>query len=541
MSRPSKPHRRDLQFRGFAEGLTYLNSDGQAQCHYFGGVPYALPPVGPFRFQKPRPLPPCYRYGTKANPGRYTGGCGLCPQPGSNTETLDEPAWDEDCLQTNIWIPAGPSPAEGWPVLFWIHGGFLQWGSPNGLDLRALLSESPVQCVVVAPAYRLNVFGFLASKELIDSCPATDGFGVNLGFWDQRMALQWTYENVSYFGGDAANITVGGYSAGSHSVFHQLSYDLGCADEKAVVKRAVMLSNGPGMQPKSLGEAQDQFDELLGALGIDLAKSPAEKLARLRELSPRAIVEASNGIKLHQFRAVTDGEFVRHGLLEELSNGVYAERMKRRNVKLIIGECSDEHYVYGLWRPPRPGFDNMLNRLEADYPREACKVLMSHYFPNRILPSKYSSWQAAFGHIYADVQIHALRRGMVNALVKHGAADLIHRYRIEWRAQCVDKELPKHFGASHGSDMAIWFWGNGNDLTEEEKQIALKTFHDPLSRFLKGEEMDWGTQHAMQLRTLKSDGNVAIEEDIRLEEGLRLWNALKAAGATGDPKDTAKL
>ena len=113
MSKPSKPYRRDLQFRGFAEGLTYLNSDSQAQCHYFGGVPYALPPVGPFRFQKPRSLPPCYRYGTKANPGRYTGGCGMCPQPGSNTETLDEPAWDEDCLQTNIWIPAGPSPAEG--------------------------------------------------------------------------------------------------------------------------------------------------------------------------------------------------------------------------------------------------------------------------------------------------------------------------------------------------------------------------------------------------------------------------------------------
>lgn len=113
MSKPSKPYQRDLQFRGFVEGLTYVDSDSQAQCHYFGGVPYALPPVGPFRFQKPRSLPPCYRYGTKANPGRYTGGCGLCPQPGSSTEVLNEPAWDEDCLQTNIWIPAGQSPAEG--------------------------------------------------------------------------------------------------------------------------------------------------------------------------------------------------------------------------------------------------------------------------------------------------------------------------------------------------------------------------------------------------------------------------------------------
>ena len=355
------------------------------------------------------------------------------------------------------------------------------------------------------------------------------------------MALQWTYENISYFGGNASNITIGGYSAGSHSVFHQLSYDLGLPDEKTVVKRALMLSNGPGMQPKSLTEAQDQFDELLKALDIESDASPADKLARLRAISPRQVVEASNKIKHHQFRAVTDGSFVRHGLLEELSNGVYAKRMKRRNVKLIIGECSDEHFVYGLWRPPKPGYENMLYRLEADYPREACKVLMSHYFPNRKLPSKYTSWQAVFGHIYADVQIHALRRGMVNTLVKHGAGDLIHRYRIEWRAQCVDKELPEHFGASHGSDMAIWFWGNGSDLSEGEKNIALKTFHEPLSRFLKGEKMEWGTQHAMQLRTLKSDGNVAIEEDTRLDEGLKLWNALKTVGATGSPKNMAKL
>lgn len=36
----------------------------------------------------------------------------------------------------------------------------------------------------------------------------------NYGFWDQRLALEWTYKNISYFGGDASNITVAGYSAG---------------------------------------------------------------------------------------------------------------------------------------------------------------------------------------------------------------------------------------------------------------------------------------------------------------------------------------
>lgn len=391
----------------------------------------------------------------------------------------------------------------------------------------------------MAPAYRLNLFGFLAAKELLDDSCAD--YNANLGFWDQRLALQWTHENISYFGGNPSNITIGGYSAGSHSVFHQLSYDLGLPDNKAVVKRALMLSNGPGMQPKSMDEVQDQFNELLQALDIDLALSPTAKLLRLRSLTPRTLVEASNKIKLHQFRAVTDGSFVRHGLLEELSNGVYAERLKRRNVKLMIGECSDEHFVYGTWRPPQPGYEHMQHRLEADYPREACKVLMSYYFPDGTLPPRFDSWQAAFGHIYADVQIHALQRGMLSALVRHGAGHLIRRYRIEWRAQCVDKHLPRHYGVTHGSDMAIWFWGNGSALTDKEKKITLDTFHAPLSRFLLGEEPDWGTQHAMQLRTLKSNGHIAIEEDVRQEEGLRLWDALKKAGATGEPKKLAKL
>jgi carboxylesterase type B len=112
MSKPSQPHGADLQFRGHVEGLTYLDEASNPLCHFFGGVPYALPPVGPFRFQKPRTLPTCYRYGTKRNPARFTGGCGVCPQPGAGN-ALDESAWDEDCLQSNVWVPVGEAPSRG--------------------------------------------------------------------------------------------------------------------------------------------------------------------------------------------------------------------------------------------------------------------------------------------------------------------------------------------------------------------------------------------------------------------------------------------
>ncbi|KAH7135042.1 paraben-hydrolyzing esterase precursor [Dendryphion nanum] len=521
--RATEPYLRDLEFRGFIEGITILDKKSSPRCHYFGGLPFALPPTGEFRWAKPRPLPPCFRYGTKVNPGRYVGSCNQCPQPNN-----DEASWDEDCLQLNVWVPAGEVPKGGWPVLFWIHGGFLQFGSPNEADPIAMLSETDCKAIIVMPAYRLNIFGFLATPELPESN--------NLGFWDQRLALEWTWQNVSYFGGNASNITIGGYSAGSHSTFHQLAYDLGVPDSKSIAKRALMLSNGPGMQPKSLEEAQLQFNELLSRLDIPRDLSPKEKLSRLRAVDVKTLIETTTQMRYHQFRGVTDGSFIRYDLMNEIDTGSFAQTMKRRNIKLIIGECRDEHNVYGTWRPPQNNIQSLFERLQADYPLEACQVLIDYYYPNQQLPPSCKSWQDAFGYIYADIQIHHLERGMVNALVRHGAGDLIYRYRMEWRAKCCDQRWPKEWGVTHGTDITIWFWGDGLQLSQDEKKLAKEAFHDNLTRFIKGEELEWGTAHPLHIRTLKPDGKVVCEADQWLDEGLRVWDVLKKTGATGKAK-----
>jgi carboxylesterase type B len=400
-----------------------------------------------------------------------------------------------------------------------------------------MLSETACKVIVVTPAYRLNIFGFLASPELSEQ--GLD-FSSNLGFWDQRHALEWTWQNISYFGGNASNITVGGYSAGAHSAFHQLAHDLGVPDSKSIIRRVLMLSNGPGMQPKSLEEAQTQFNEILNVLDIPLMIRAEEKLARLRALNPKALIEAYKAIKHHQFRAVTDGSFVRHSLQNEIDTGMFAHHMTRRGVKLIIGECQDEHFVYGSWRPPKNNLEGLFERLQADYPLAACEALIKHYYPDGKLPPNCRTWAEAFGRIYADIQIHHLERGMVNALFRHGAGDLVYRYRIEWRAQCCDKKWPRSWGVTHGTDMAIWFWGDGEQLSKKEKVLIKKAFHDHLARFLKSEEMDWGTEHPLHIRTLTSEGTIVCQEDERMGDGLRVWEVLKEVGATGLPRN-AKL
>eukprot|EP01035_Chromulina_nebulosa_P018992 gene18992-24808_t len=93
----------------------------------------------------------------------------------------------EDCLFLTVMAPL-ESPSidngypDGYPVFFWIHGGAFEQGC--------------------------GALGFLASESMIG----------NYGFLDQRLALQWTNDNIQSFGGNPNKITIGGQSAGAMSV-----------------------------------------------------------------------------------------------------------------------------------------------------------------------------------------------------------------------------------------------------------------------------------------------------------------------------------
>ncbi|KAF9891849.1 hypothetical protein FE257_003334 [Aspergillus nanangensis] len=113
---------------------------------------------------------------------------------------------DEDCLSINVWS----KPQQGEKkkaVLFWIYGGGFAIGSSSSsvYDGSILADENDV--VVVSFNYRLNLFGFSGAP----------GQPWNVGLLDQRLALEWTRDNIARFGGDPARITVFGQSAGGMS------------------------------------------------------------------------------------------------------------------------------------------------------------------------------------------------------------------------------------------------------------------------------------------------------------------------------------
>jgi len=136
----------------------------------------------------------------------------ICPQLPGALETMVSVVeeMNEDCHFLNVYVPSGTTPKMNLPVLVWIHGGAYTNGS-GSLSWYNGTSLASRQCIVVTVNYRLGIFGFLG-----------DG---NLGTQDMVSALRWVNKNISSFGGDAANVTIFGESAGGSAVISLMACD----------------------------------------------------------------------------------------------------------------------------------------------------------------------------------------------------------------------------------------------------------------------------------------------------------------------------
>uniref|UniRef100_A0A0N5BN28 Carboxylic ester hydrolase n=1 Tax=Strongyloides papillosus TaxID=174720 RepID=A0A0N5BN28_STREA len=118
----------------------------------------------------------------------------------------------EDCLFLNVIQPIRKNNDNKLlPVLVWIHGGGYAVGSSNLYNYKNLINSfANKEIIVVTINYRLGILGFpsLGDKTM----PG------NYGYWDQRLALKFIYENIKNFGGDHSKITIFGLSAGAGSV-----------------------------------------------------------------------------------------------------------------------------------------------------------------------------------------------------------------------------------------------------------------------------------------------------------------------------------
>jgi para-nitrobenzyl esterase len=200
----TEPVRTDL-------GLIAPAANSPADVRVFRGVPFAAPPVGDRRWQAPQPAAVWdgMRRADAFGP--------VCVQPkgvGRLNVSVDlpgSPRIDEDCLYLNVWTAAARG-AERRPVMVWIFGGAYTEGagsSPHN-DGESLARKG---VVLVTFNYRLGPFGFFSHPELTkESGHNASG---NEAVLDALAALRWVQKNIAAFGGDPANVTIFGESAGA--------------------------------------------------------------------------------------------------------------------------------------------------------------------------------------------------------------------------------------------------------------------------------------------------------------------------------------
>lgn len=533
--------------KGSLTGIEYWGRTNKPVCQRYTRVPYALPPTGELRWRRPQPLADDYSFNSDAGkPGNFTTFGPMSPQPiySHNTVVLENkdaaPEPDafqkEDCLYLNIWIPSGKPPKDGWAVQFFIHGGWLQVGNAmqsNAYDPFDLMSSTDTPRIIVSPTHRLNLFGFLASPALAEL--AEDPAPGNYGFWDQRAALEWTAANISHFGGNADNISVGGLSAGANSAEFQLYYDTYLPSSQRIIKRAYLYSNSIGIQPNSVASTTitAQFDELCTAFSIAATLSAAEKMSRLRAINSTDLIDIIPKLKFHTFRACTDSFFIPSNFLQSIHSGAFTTLLAQHGVSIVLGEVGDEQLLYRLVNPPSdlPGLQTQLQNY---YPVSVVDALVKHY-PLPASGAPASDWQNIYGQITADGQAHATVRGLAHILLHPppGSTALplssVHRYRIKWRAQSLDAWLDPSVGVCHGADQCMWFCSAFRaGYTDEDKEITQKWLK-PFNDFLAGRVVEWGTGSEREVRELDATGEIRVVEDEEWEGKMGVWDAMRTA------------
>lgn len=227
---------------------------------------------------------------------------------------------DEDCLNLNVFTPACDGNKR--PVMVWIHGG----GFTHGAGYEALYDGGPLavrgEVVVVTINYRLGALGLLRLPEI--------GAHGNQGLLDQVMALAWVRDNIAGFGGDPAQVTIFGESAGSASV--------GCLvtmpPARGLFRRAIQQS-GIG-RAATIDIADRIADTMLELLGLD--RSHAKELLTI---APEKILQAQGALGGRlgadvRFRPVIDPVTLPATPSKAVADGA------AKDVEIVIGTNRDE-------------------------------------------------------------------------------------------------------------------------------------------------------------------------------------------------------
>jgi para-nitrobenzyl esterase len=310
---------------------TAARADGPPRAHVDGGevagieigpaavfraVPYAAAPIGPRRWKPPAPVVAWSGDRAATAPGP------ACPQKVSpaapNLGGYMGPT-SEDCLTLDVAAPKGVRRA---PVMVWVYGGGNVAGATDlpSYDGAGFARDG---VVLVAMNYRLGPLGFFAHPALTAEAPRRQPL-VSYGLMDQIAALEWVKRNIAAFGGDPANVTLFGESAGGEDVLQLMVIPAA----RGLFNKAIVQSGGGWTPLPDLKAAEAAGAALAAKVGLPGPSATAEQL---RAAPAESLVAAAT-----QAGPAIDGRLIRESATAAFARGDEA------SVPLIIGSNSNE-------------------------------------------------------------------------------------------------------------------------------------------------------------------------------------------------------
>jgi para-nitrobenzyl esterase len=296
------------------------------------GIPFAAPPTGNLRWKPPQPAA---KWAGVKKADHFGASC-VQAQTGSrlpwSEEFMTQGGLSEDCLFLNLWSPAKSAQGK-LPVMVWIYGGaFTEGAGAVAVYDGAALARKGV--IVVNMNYRVGPLGFLVHPGLTkESSHHSSG---NYGLLDQIAALHWVQKNIGAFGGDPAQITIFGQSAGAVSVDDLMRSPLA----QGLFVRAIAQS-GPGLFPRGFLGGTTLADREQDGVKYAEARG-ARSLAELRAIPAADFFKPLPGQTVGPLRGPV------------IDDWVLPKDLPEHQVPLVVGMVSGDIAFLGGSGPPQP-------------------------------------------------------------------------------------------------------------------------------------------------------------------------------------------
>lgn len=417
------------------------------------GVDYSTQPVGEGRF-KPVTWPAAFD-GVK-DASAYGPACWQ--------NVYGSMLQSEACLNLNVFRPSGIPLHQKLPIFVYLHGGSFVGGTGKSFDGATFVARSAQPLMVITVQYRLGAIGNIPSKLMQEED------GLNLGLRDQHQMLEFVQKYAGSFGGDKDQVTLGGLSAGGHSVGIHLFHDYGVDAGKPLFARAILASGSPtarAFPDVDYPLYQRQFAEFMDYLNCPTSPNDAA-MACLRAAEVDDLQFISSAMYSNsEYNITWPWQPVSPGPLLEKRGSTSGEDSTFLKIPILISSSTDDGSPFApqdlktntdfvkFWQNLAPGLTEAdLEDLQRLYPDPTTYGAQSPFLPvtqNYISP-QFQRISAAYG----DYSYICPVQDTANLLAAAGQSVYKARFNTpNWS--------PTYLGVPHASDAS---YSNGQTGTQ---------------------------------------------------------------------------